>query len=302
MYSELVVDGRKRWIQDLRGERFGRLVVTEFAGKYKSGGYQWFCTCDCTKQKIVGAANLKNGSTTSCGCLRQPDITGKKFGKLTAVEKTKALKRGNPIWRCVCDCTRETLVSQNHLIHGGVVSCGCIRVKRREGDVVGMLTVLEEAGRDEKGRVLWRCQCECTKIVLVTTGTLSAPGGSSCGCARHDGFLAAAKEYHTQVLREGTSLDTLSNKLHKNNKTGIRGVKYRAKQKRWIASIRLAGKEYHLGTFKTLEEAAEARREAEVQLFNPVLEKYGREPISEESYQEMLATALEKQKAVKLAE
>lgn len=50
---------------DLAGLRFGILIVVEYSGEYK-----WLCLCDCGKEKIVRSGDLKNGSTKSCGCLK----------------------------------------------------------------------------------------------------------------------------------------------------------------------------------------------------------------------------------------
>jgi len=68
---------------------------------------------------------------------------------------------------------------------------------------------------------------------------------------------------------------------------------------KWRANITLAGKHYNLGTYHTLAEAAEARREAEIELFDPILEKYGWEPTSEDNYQENLEKALKQAKEAK---
>ena len=53
------------------GQRFGRLTVLEYVGTSKSRKAMWLCECDCGNitPPIVGA-NLKNGGTKSCGCLR----------------------------------------------------------------------------------------------------------------------------------------------------------------------------------------------------------------------------------------
>lgn len=51
---------------DLTGEKFGRLLVTGYAGRGK-----WFCQCECGKQKLVGTTKLKSGDTMSCGCLHR---------------------------------------------------------------------------------------------------------------------------------------------------------------------------------------------------------------------------------------
>lgn len=59
--------------RDLSGQRFGRLFVCERAPDHvkTNGGHQttFRCLCDCGNTTVVLAYNLKNGHTTSCGCL-----------------------------------------------------------------------------------------------------------------------------------------------------------------------------------------------------------------------------------------
>lgn len=55
---------------DLTGQRFGRLIVTDFAGICaKSGQATWACICDCDGKKTTVGYNLRKGLTRSCGCL-----------------------------------------------------------------------------------------------------------------------------------------------------------------------------------------------------------------------------------------
>lgn len=56
---------------DLTGQRFGRLVVIEAAPEPDARrNIPWICQCDCGKQIQTKGANLRSGSTTSCGCYR----------------------------------------------------------------------------------------------------------------------------------------------------------------------------------------------------------------------------------------
>lgn len=57
-------------LEDLTGTRFGRLLVTSYAGRQARNTY-WNCLCDCGRFRRVGAANLKRAYTMSCGCLRK---------------------------------------------------------------------------------------------------------------------------------------------------------------------------------------------------------------------------------------
>lgn len=52
---------------DLTEQRFGRLVVTAFAGQI-NGKAQWTCRCDCGRVTVVDGYNLTAGHTQSCGC------------------------------------------------------------------------------------------------------------------------------------------------------------------------------------------------------------------------------------------
>lgn len=56
--------------EDLTGRRFGWLVVAEYACSANAATY-WRCRCDCGRQKVVRAYNLKGGTTRSCGCMRE---------------------------------------------------------------------------------------------------------------------------------------------------------------------------------------------------------------------------------------
>lgn len=56
---------------DHTGQVFGRLTVVREGDRPKRGGYfYWFCACACGKQVTANGANLRRGSTRSCGCLR----------------------------------------------------------------------------------------------------------------------------------------------------------------------------------------------------------------------------------------
>ena len=56
----------------LIGKRFGRLIVTGYAGdEYvrSNNESKWMCQCDCGNTAIVGRNKLQTGHTQSCGCL-----------------------------------------------------------------------------------------------------------------------------------------------------------------------------------------------------------------------------------------
>lgn len=56
---------------DLKGQRFGRLLVVDRRGVTKDRNAIWLCTCDCGEEKNVSAHALKNMNQKSCGCLQR---------------------------------------------------------------------------------------------------------------------------------------------------------------------------------------------------------------------------------------
>jgi hypothetical protein len=73
-------------LMNITGRRFGRLVVIKRAANTGSVT-RWRCQCDCGKQSIVRARDLITGKTKSCGCGRQRNLTGQRFGRLIALTR-----------------------------------------------------------------------------------------------------------------------------------------------------------------------------------------------------------------------
>ena len=56
------------------------------------------------------------------------DLTGQRFGKLLVLERAEDKCTGSKprvMWRCICDCGNETIVSGASLRIGHTLSCGC---------------------------------------------------------------------------------------------------------------------------------------------------------------------------------
>ena len=56
------------------------------------------------------------------------DITYQTFGMLTAIERV-GTRNNEVLWRCICNCGKETVVKSRNLRHGLTKSCGCLRKK-----------------------------------------------------------------------------------------------------------------------------------------------------------------------------
>lgn len=55
------------------------------------------------------------------------DITGKKFGRLTALSEVQASVNGKIKWVCVCECGKRKEIFKTNIISGKSKSCGCLQ-------------------------------------------------------------------------------------------------------------------------------------------------------------------------------
>ena len=266
------------------GVRFGRLVVLGQAENSPRGERRWLCRCDCGKAKSILERSLVYGGSLSCGCLRIDrhreetayELSGRVFGDLTVLNRAERQRKNGGVWwtcRCICgslyDCPATLLVN------GRRTHCGCKANQGRPADIAGRkfnrLTALYPLnGRDDKGSVLWRCRCDCGNEADVSYNTLMYSDIQSCGCRKkeHDQMM---QSFLTRV--DGTSIDMIrSKKLPKDNTTGYKGV-YLIRGK-YVAKIVFRKKQYHLGAYRKIEDAVEARRKAESILFDELVDYY----------------------------
>ena len=76
------------------------------------------------------------------------DITGGRFGRLTALRSNGVGRCWAEQWVCRCDCGREVLVYKNNLLSGHTCSCGCLRRDRaREQMTLRHETTLGTSGQ-----------------------------------------------------------------------------------------------------------------------------------------------------------
>lgn len=105
--------------------------------------------------------------------------------------------------------------------------------------------------------ICWKCRCMlCGKEKAIPVNQLIKGVQVSCGCYR------ANRLQQTNGYIEGTSLkNVFFDKVSRNNTSGHKGV-FR-KRGRWAANIQYKKKTYYLGSYDRLEDAVEARKEAE---------------------------------------
>ena len=125
--------------------------------------------------------------------MRRLDITGQKYGWLTAIsiDEAKSTTR-DTYWLCQCDCGGTKSVPLNRLRNGQTKSCGCmLRVRpSRRLDITGMrsgsLVAIRDVGtQDHKGggkNRVWLCRCDCGNTFVTKATNIKTGVSTSCGC------------------------------------------------------------------------------------------------------------------------
>lgn len=182
--------------QDLTGMKFGKLTVVgrdkPFVLKSGRTAVMWKCKCECGNECSVSTPNLKSGNTKSCGCIRNPDLVGKKFNRLTVLKKDNSRKRLT-YYICQCDCGKIVSVSQYALTSGRTKSCGCEKTIFNHNKLIdlcgkrfGKLTVIKRVGT-MWGSPYYECKCDCGNTTYVSASNLRSGKTKTCGeCEHHN--------------------------------------------------------------------------------------------------------------------
>lgn len=98
-------------IEDLRGEKFGKLTVVDIDKKSIKGPIRWFCSCECGGSTNHLSGNLRSGKSISCGCHIAQDRRDRQRKRKQKKEKRnsipgyrswKKLIKKRAGWRCEC--------------------------------------------------------------------------------------------------------------------------------------------------------------------------------------------------------
>ncbi len=136
--------GKKTALQFDPGTIFGQLTTIKRADNEQNWSTH-LCQCSCGRQIIAKSSLLKRRRIQSCGCLKAmlamahcvsdcKDITGKKYGKLTVLERdfSKMCSNKSTVswWICLCDCGNIKSIRKTYLSSKVKnKACGCMQGK-----------------------------------------------------------------------------------------------------------------------------------------------------------------------------
>lgn len=187
----------------IAGHRFGKLVAVKPTGGKYGSSIAWLCRCDCGKDAVGGAGQLRAGQRNSCGCENRRaarDIAGQTFGALTAIAPTPRRISGAVAWsfRCVCGevVERGGAATAATAAGGATPSCGCINRDLASpmsldmrGARYGRLTMISYEDSSAQG-LRWRCECDCGNFTVARVKDIRAGTTTSCGCRRGNAGVA----------------------------------------------------------------------------------------------------------------
>jgi hypothetical protein len=229
----------------LVGQRFGHLLALSVSGKTKSCSYLLLCRCDCGAEKALRYEHLRSGGVRSCGCLSAAMSREARAG-IVYQFKPRPIKRpptvvGDTViihlskeLQAVVDAVDAELANNNWSSswrNNGYYACRTVRKRT----VFLHRIVAERAGLNIVGL------------------EVDHKDGNPLNCRRGN-LRAATREQNARNM-----------KLSRANTSGAKGVR-RKSPNRWSARIHANGREHHLGSFLSREEAAEAYRKASAEL------------------------------------
>ena len=140
---------------------------------------------------------------------RLPIEIGKEYGWLTVLGTAPKDRTGHLQFKVRCRCGFEYTAQPAFLKKAEPKcrfcrpkACGIRRRLAHPGDEINGWKVLEEAGRNEQGAVLYRCRCmKCGELSLKTQGSMRAVKGNGC--------IHCKPNYHFQI-QDGVGRGILS--------------------------------------------------------------------------------------------
>lgn len=264
---------------DITGQVFGELTVLHQVERSESGGTYWACQCSCGNTIKADSSNLRRGKANSCGCKKYIDITNQRFGRLVAHRLVENDKRG-AFWYCTCDCGGDTTVNGNILRSGRTLSCGCLQ---KEVTAAQFTTHGLSHSPEYKiwNSMIQRCQSDHPNY--GARGILVCDKWQNSFEAFYQDVGPRPDESYTLDRRDNDgnyepgncrwadrTTQTLNQGIRSDNKTGIKGVSETSSGK-YLAELRVHGEVKLKKEFPTIEEATEARRQAEEEHHSAIL-------------------------------
>lgn len=148
-----------------------------------------------------------------------------------------------------------------------------------QGKTYGELNIINVyMGRDHCGGIEYDrpwalCRCACGREKEIPLNRILRGGARSCGHATEKN-LRDGREISAKAVVGGTRITSFRKPgVRKNSSTGVTGVN-KMRDGKYRAYINFRRKQYHLGSFDSIDDAAAARKVAEEKIYGDFLGWY----------------------------
>ena len=198
------------------------------------------------------------------------DRTGMRFGRLVAISRAGVSSSKKTMWECRCDCGVSKQVDACSLVTGHIISCGC-----------ALKEAITKHGGSHKGSYnTWRAMIRrCTKPAdkdfpryggrgttvcaeWLDYQTFAADMGEPTGTETLDRIDPYGNYEPSNCQWATPTAQNRNTRLRATSKTGYIGVS-KTGPNSWMAKITVCKKAFYSKCFRTVEEAAIARKELE---------------------------------------
>lgn len=207
------------------------------------------------------------------------DLIGRRFGRWTVLERSENVE-GKTVWKCKCDCGVIKDVLGNSLRSGKTLSCGClVKEKSTKHGMYKSRLNKEYRGLKQRcynsnntryeyygGRGIKMCDEWLGREGFINFMDWSLKNGYTDKLTLDR--MDSNKNYEPSNCRWVDKKMQARNQRPRNtNKTGVVGVQIRDDKPAIKYRVTISdnnGKRVNLGQYKTLEEAKEVRKQAEL--------------------------------------
>lgn len=214
----------------------------------------------------------------------------KEYGFWTVISKSDNKPSGYYKCRCICGKIKDIWIST--LTSGKSTNCGCQRRGKKrdttknidaakqyiDSYINGLLILDAKLEKSQNGnKIYFYCLCPCgCKFWTLKTHVLS---GNTKTCGHNKKInLEKGKAIMKSASKDGTNAYSIQRKgKNINNKTGYTGVSFMSSTGKYRAYINFKRRQYYLGLYDNIEDAAKVRKIAEKHYFGNFLKWYKQE-------------------------
>jgi hypothetical protein len=203
---------------------------------------------------------------------------GNRYGRLVVISRDSSSRKGSATWKCQCDCGNIKTAVGEYLRNGRIKSCGCYQkeMATKANTIHGLSeTSLFKIWSGIKGR--------CFNLRAKSYKYYGGRGITLC-----DEWLEFLPFYEWAMIhgyQKRLTIERVDNDgnycpgncvfatwveqahnqgVRKDNRTGHAGIHWNRKCKKYVVYINNNLKRIHLGSFVNIQDAATARKAAEI--------------------------------------